>query len=56
MTEPLDEARLHAFVGKMLGDLGGALFAEIFWATKDIETVRRPCPYPPSIEVVYPVL
>ncbi|WP_231635751.1 hypothetical protein [Novosphingobium sp. ST904] len=25
MTEPLDEARLHAFVGKMLGDLGGAL-------------------------------
>jgi 2-polyprenyl-3-methyl-5-hydroxy-6-metoxy-1,4-benzoquinol methylase len=25
MTEPIDEARLHAFVGKMLGDLGGAL-------------------------------
>lgn len=31
-------------------------FAEIYWATKDIKTVRKPCPYPPNIEVVYPVL
>jgi len=31
-------------------------FAEIFWATKDIKVVRKPCPYPPSLEVVYPVL
>lgn len=31
-------------------------FAEIYWATKDIATVRKPCPYPPSIDVVYPVL
>lgn len=30
--------------------------AEIYWATKDIKTVRKPCPYPPNIEVVYPVL
>lgn len=25
MTAPIDEAKLHAFVGKMLGDLGGAM-------------------------------
>ncbi len=31
-------------------------FAEIFWATKGVETVRKTCPYPPSIDVVYPVL
>lgn len=31
-------------------------FAEIYWATKDIKTVRKPCPYPANIEVVYPVL
>lgn len=31
-------------------------FAEIFWSTKDIETVRKTSPYPPALEVVYPVL
>lgn len=25
MSAPLDEAKLHAFIGKMLGDLGGAM-------------------------------
>lgn len=31
-------------------------FAEIFWDTKSIETVRKTSPYPPAIDVVYPVL
>ncbi|MEO0437293.1 MAG: superoxide dismutase, Ni [Pseudomonadota bacterium] len=31
-------------------------FAEIFWATKGVEVKRRECPYPPSLEVVYPDL
>jgi len=31
-------------------------FAEMFWATKGIETTKKTCPYPPSLEVVYPVL
>ncbi|NKC14735.1 MAG: superoxide dismutase, Ni [Gammaproteobacteria bacterium] len=31
-------------------------FAEIFWDTKDVRTTRAVCPYPPSMEVVYPVL
>lgn len=31
-------------------------FAEIFWATKDVKTKRTTCPYPPSLEVVYPDL
>ncbi len=31
-------------------------FAEIFWATKDIAVKRATCPYPPSVEVVYPDL
>jgi len=31
-------------------------FAEIFWATKNVKTKRAVCPYPPSIEVVYPDL
>jgi nickel superoxide dismutase len=31
-------------------------FAEIFWATKDVKTKRATCPYPPSLEVVYPDL
>ncbi len=31
-------------------------FAEIFWATKDVKTKRAICPYPPSVEVVYPAL
>ena len=31
-------------------------FSEIFWHTKKIETVRRICPYPPSLETVYPNL
>ena len=31
-------------------------FAEIFWATKGIQTKRVKAPYKPSEEVVYPVL
>jgi nickel superoxide dismutase len=31
-------------------------FAEIFWATKDVAVKRATCPYPPSVEVVYPDL
>ena len=31
-------------------------FAEIFWTTKDITTYKAKCPYPPSLEVVYPDL
>lgn len=46
---------VHRADGEKLVELVNR-FAEIFWATKNIETVRRPCPYPPSIEVVYPVL
>ena len=29
-------------------------FAEIFWATKDVDTERKVAPYPPSLEVVRP--
>ncbi|MDE1173182.1 MAG: superoxide dismutase, Ni [Parvibaculaceae bacterium] len=46
---------VHRADGEKLVELVNR-FAEIFWATKDIATVRRPCPYPPAIEVVYPVL
>ncbi|NTS78065.1 superoxide dismutase, Ni [Catenovulum sp. SM1970] len=31
-------------------------FAEIFWATKGIETYTATCPYPPSQPVIYPKL
>ncbi len=31
-------------------------FAESFWATKEIETYKATCPYPPALEVVYPKL
>ena len=31
-------------------------FAELFWKTKSIETVRKTCPYPPNLKVAYPVL
>ncbi len=31
-------------------------FAEAFWATKGVETYRATCPYPPSVETVYPKL
>jgi nickel superoxide dismutase len=31
-------------------------FAEIFWATKDIDTFTAACPYPPEQLVVYPKL
>ncbi len=31
-------------------------FAEIFWDTKDVNVDRRICPYPPSLEIVYPIL
>ena len=31
-------------------------FAEIFWNSKGVASARGICPYPPQIEVVYPVL
>lgn len=31
-------------------------FADAFWQTKGIETYRAPCPYPPELETVYPIL
>lgn len=31
-------------------------FAQIFWETKSVKTKRAVCPYPPSLEVVYPDL
>lgn len=31
-------------------------FAELFWQTKSVATVRRTCPYPPKMKIVYPVL
>ncbi|WP_417822302.1 superoxide dismutase, Ni [Terasakiella sp.] len=30
-------------------------FAEIFWDTKNIKTVRKKAPYPPEIPMIYPV-
>ncbi len=45
---------VHRADGLKLVDLVNR-FAEIYWAAKDIKTVRKPCPYPPNIEVVYPV-
>lgn len=31
-------------------------FAEMFWATKDVKTSRKECPYPPALPTVYPEL
>ena len=31
-------------------------FAEMYWATKDVKTERKTCPYPPALEGVYPIL
>ena len=31
-------------------------FAEIFWKSKDVNTFKATCPYPPQQEVVYPDL
>ncbi|MBT3268626.1 superoxide dismutase, Ni [Candidatus Poribacteria bacterium] len=31
-------------------------FAEIFWATKGVDTKRAECPYAPNLETVYPAL
>ena len=31
-------------------------FADIFWKTKGVDTFTATCPYPPSLEVVYPRL
>ena len=31
-------------------------FAQIFWETKGVQTYIATCPYPPSLEVVYPDL
>ncbi|WP_076409235.1 superoxide dismutase, Ni [Shewanella sp. UCD-KL12] len=31
-------------------------FAEIFWATKGVDTYQATCPYPPSETLVYPKL
>lgn len=31
-------------------------FAELFWQTKSVATIRASCPYPPKLKIVYPVL
>ena len=31
-------------------------FAEIFWKTKNVDTYKAVCPYPPQQEVIYPDL
>ena len=31
-------------------------FAEMFWDTKGVATTRKTAPYPPALDVVYPVL
>ena len=31
------------------------LFAEVFWRSKEIQTVSRQCPYPPNLPTVYPL-
>jgi nickel superoxide dismutase len=31
-------------------------FAEIFWASKGVSTIKATCPYPPSQEMIYPKL
>ena len=31
-------------------------FAEIFWKTKNVDTYKAICPYPPQQEVIYPDL
>ena len=31
-------------------------FADAFWKTKGVETFTATCPYPPSVDVVYPKL
>ncbi len=31
-------------------------FAAVFWDTKGLKVEKRTCPYPPSLETVYPVL
>ncbi len=31
-------------------------FAETFWDSKGVETYRAVCPYPPSVETIYPKL
>ena len=41
--------------GETLVDLVNE-FSEIFWATKDIKTKRVTAPYPPSLEMVYPII
>lgn len=46
---------VHLADGLKLVDLVNR-FDEIYWATKDIKTVRKACPYPPNLEVVYAVL
>lgn len=47
--------RVDREAGEELVDLVNQ-FADIFWSTKNIETVRKTSPYPPSMQVVYPVL
>ncbi len=41
--------------GEALVDLVNQ-FAAVFWDTKGVATERKTCPYPPSLEVVRPVL
>ena len=31
-------------------------FAEMFWATKEVETEKKNSPYAPNLEIVVPVL
>jgi nickel superoxide dismutase len=31
-------------------------FSEVFWGAKGIEIKKAKCPYPPELEVIYPVL
>ena len=46
---------VHREDGLALVDLVNQ-FAEIFWDSKGVKHARGICPYPPAIEVVYPVL
>jgi len=55
MTASACKQRVDRDAGEELVDLVNQ-FADIFWSTKNIETVRKTSPYPPSMQVVYPVL
>ena len=48
--QSVDRVKALALVGHV------TRFAEIFWATKAIAVKRATCPYPPSLEIIYPDL